>query len=132
MEYYVHYLGYNRRIDRWVPHKYIIRDDDSIKKELDKRKLNLHKLLGIKEYDKDIIFTKFKYMLEDHLGDFGKKLIDNDEYIKNLKNYLWGVNHNIIEIDWLNEAFGIRQQRTRTRGREDKADDFFEEDSKFY
>lgn len=25
LEYYVHYEGYNRRIDRWVPHKFIIR-----------------------------------------------------------------------------------------------------------
>ena len=38
LEYYVHYEGYNRRIDRWVPHKFIIRDDESIKQEMAKRK----------------------------------------------------------------------------------------------
>mmetsp|Transcript_37613 Transcript_37613/g.43218 ORF Transcript_37613/g.43218 Transcript_37613/m.43218 type:complete len:109 (-) Transcript_37613:143-469(-) len=38
LEYYVHYIGYNRRIDRWVPHKFLIRDDESIKAELAKRK----------------------------------------------------------------------------------------------
>lgn len=38
LEYYVHYLGYNRRIDRWVPAKFIIKDDVSINEELLKRK----------------------------------------------------------------------------------------------
>lgn len=37
LEYYVHYEGYNRRVDRWVPHTYIIIDDEGIKEEMERR-----------------------------------------------------------------------------------------------
>lgn len=57
LEYYVHYLGYNRRIDRWVPAKFIIVDDKSINEELERRKREeeeeKNEQLGFMENDED-------------------------------------------------------------------------------
>jgi len=38
LEYYVHFEGYNRRVDRWIPHIKILKDDEKLELELSKRK----------------------------------------------------------------------------------------------